>query len=493
MKKLLLLTALIPLLTACSTKVEPFWPQSFEELKGHKVALLEGSGQQAYCMSVWKDAGIEFQCYPSRTDALTAVVQNKADVAVTSESEAFDEMFRRMNLTMSHRIPELRFDIGFAAKKGNSSLVQELSQVIDSLKADGTIDDMLERWMDPDKIDLRQNMVLPPISPQPERTDKVLRIGITGVNPPYEVLIDNKWTGYEIELLQRFAAARGYDLKLDFYQLSNLISSLDADKIDLISSSLFINEERQRKVDFAAPHFNLMAAFCVLDQSKVQKSLWTRIRESAYYSLVAESRWELIAQGFVATLKISVLALLLGSILGALICWMNMSRSKALKKTARIYVIVNRNLPMLVLLLIMFYVVLAHSGLSADTVSIITFAISSSAYFCEVFRTGIQAVSHGQLEAGRALGFSAFQSFLYIIAPQAAVKALPVYKNECISLLKGTSVVGYISVLDMTKASDLIRSSSLEAFFPLLVVSALYFLLAWLISVILDKILEKLM
>ena len=479
---------LVLLLVGCGNHVEQYWPQSLDDLKGHKVGLLEGSGQQHFLMTEYNDPDIECLCYPSRTDAITAVVQNKADVAILTESEIYDETFRRMNLTLSGKIPEVQYDIAFAVRKGNTSLTGELSQVIDSLKADGTIDDMIGRWMNPENFDYRQKVVLPPMPVQPEQTEKLLRIGIADVKPPYEVMIDNRWTGYEIELLQRFAEVYGYSLKLELYQFNNLIPALETGKIDVICSSFFVNEERMRKVDFATSHYRLTAAFCVYDRSAASKeNMWSRICESVHYSLIVENRWKLIVEGFWATMKISILALLLGSLLGAVVCRMRMGRNRVLRKTAEIYVTILRNLPMLVLLLIMYYVLFAHSGLSATVVSILAFAVGSSAYYCEVFRTGIQSVDRGQMEAGRALGFSDFKAFFLIVAPQAAVRALPVYKNECISLLKGTAVVGYISVLDMTKASDLIRNSSLEAFFPLLVISVLYFLIAWGISAFLDR------
>lgn len=485
--------ALILHLAACDRGKEQFWPQSFEELEGHNVALLEGSAQQDYCTKWYKDSGINFQIYPSRADAMTAVVQGKADVAILNAAETFNDSFNRMNLKVCHSIGELKFDIGFAVKKGNTALLEQTSQFIDSLKNDGTLDEMTGRWMNPDNLNLRQNVVLPLLPALPENPENVLIVGVADVKSPYELMIDNKWTGYEIEILQRFAAARGYNLQLEIFQFNSLIPALETGKIDIICSSFFINEERMRRVDFTTPHCSTLAAFCVhVNSSAKQGGIWSRIKESAYYSLVVDSRWELIVQGFAATVKIAFLALILGSIFGALICWMHMSRSRFLSRFARIYVTLMRNLPMLVLLLIMFYVVLAHSGLSAPAVSIIAFAMSSGAFFCEIFRTGIQSVSHGQMEAGLALGMSPFRTFCLVVAPQAAVRSLPVYKNECISLLKGTAVVGYISVIDMTKASDLIRSSSLEAFFPLMVISVLYFLIAWFISVLLDKLIDRL-
>ena len=150
-----------------------------------------------------------------------------------------------------------------------------------------------------------------------------------------------------------------------------------------------------------------------------------------------------------------------------------------------------RGTPILVLLMIFFYVIFASTGLSASIVAIITFALNMGAYSSEIFRTAIESVDKGQGEASAAMGFSKLQTFVYIVFPQAVRRIIPVYKGEVISLLKMTSVVGYIAVVDLTKASDIIRSRTFDAFFPLIVVAVIYFLLAWLLGFALDSLNKK--
>jgi len=124
-------------------------------------------------------------------------------------------------------------------------------------------------------------------------------------------------------------------------------------------------------------------------------------------------------------------------------------------------------------------------------IAIITFALNMGAYSSEMFRTAIQSVDKGQTEAGIALGFTKIQTFIYVVFPQALKRVIPVYKGEVISLLKMTSIVGYVAVVDLTKASDIIRSRTFDAFFPLIVVAVIYFLLAWLLGIALDKLNNK--
>ena len=135
--------------------------------------------------------------------------------------------------------------------------------------------------------------------------------------------------------------------------------------------------------------------------------------------------------------------------------------------------------------MIIFYVVFASVDIDPAIVAVIAFGMNFAAYVSEMFRTGIEGVDNGQTEAGIAMGFSKIKTFIYIVLPQATRRILPVFKGEVISLVKMTSIVGYIAVQDLTKASDIIRSRTFDAFFPLIMVAVLYFLISWLLMMIL--------
>ncbi|HEY8157068.1 MAG TPA: amino acid ABC transporter permease [Methylobacter sp.] len=176
---------------------------------------------------------------------------------------------------------------------------------------------------------------------------------------------------------------------------------------------------------------------------------------------------------------ISIFATLLGTLLGALVCFMRMSKRTVLNLPARIYINILRGMPVLVLLMLIFYVVFASVDINPVLVAIIAFGMNFAAYVSEIFRSGIEGVGKGQIEAGIAMGFTKFKTFVYIVLPQTVQRILPVYKGEFISLVKMTSIVGYIAVQDLTKASDIIRSRTFDAFFPLVMVAILYFVIAW--------------
>ena len=199
----------------------------------------------------------------------------------------------------------------------------------------------------------------------------------------------------------------------------------------------------------------------------------------------------MILDGLQVTLSITLCATLLGTLLGGLVCWMRMSQYRWLQQVAKVYIELMRGTPVLVLLMLMYYVVMAPLDATGIVVAIVTFAMNTAAYISEMLRTTIQGIDRGQTEAGLALGFTPRQTFFKIVLPQVVKKVMPVYQGEVVSLLKGTSVVGYIAVSDMTRASDLIRSRTFDAFFPLIVTAIIYFLMAWLIGLLLQSIVQR--
>ena len=215
------------------------------------------------------------------------------------------------------------------------------------------------------------------------------------------------------------------------------------------------------------------------------------LTESFYNNLIAEDRYKMVLDGLQVTLLITFWAVILGTLLAGLVCWMRMSQRRWLQQTAKVYIELMRGTPVLVLLMLMYYVVMAPIDATGIVVAIVTFAMNTAAYISEMLRTTIQGIDRGQTEAGLALGFTPRQTFFKIVLPQVVNAVMPVYQGEVVSLLKGTSIVGYIAVADMTRASDLIRSRTFDAFFPLIVTAIIYFLMAWLIGLLLQSFVQR--
>lgn len=220
----------------------------------------------------------------------------------------------------------------------------------------------------------------------------------------------------------------------------------------------------------------------------MEYNCFQRINDVFYNNLILENRYLLIWDGFKMTCYISLLSILIGTVLSVFICLMNMNRRKWMRFLARSYVDLLKAIPQVVLLLIMFYIIFAQYDVNNVLIASITFALSFSAYVSEIFKNSIENIDKGQKEAGIALGFNKIQIFCYIILPQALKQIFPLYKGEIISLVKLTAIVGYIAIQDITKTADIIRSRTFDAFFPFIVVTILYFLLAWILTKIISLI-----
>ena len=215
----------------------------------------------------------------------------------------------------------------------------------------------------------------------------------------------------------------------------------------------------------------------------------TELHYIFFETLIVDNRWMLIVKGLWATVIITLLSLALGTLLGGGIYMMTLSRRSWVRKTAQYYRLIVRGIPLLVLLLFFFYVVL--SGGNGILAAVIAFGISFSNLTCTLFQSSIETVGKDQIEAGRALGFTNLQNWLYIVRPQALKNALPAYKYQAVAMVKSTAIVGYVAVTDLALATENIRSATGQSFLPLLLITILYFILAWLLTKLLDYIAYK--
>lgn len=487
--RLFTLFVLVTVLAGCGKNENRFIPKSLADLRGHTVAVNSGTTQERIArLSTDED---KVQCLPGGLDALVALNSGQCDVALVERNNMFCDEFARLDIEEAFTDSTTQEPLACALRKDDSKLHQEFTEFFDSINACGRLAEIKSRWLNPlltnnlKKVVIRQKDV-------PTTGKRVLHLGSDGSYPPYDIMVRNEMTGYEVELWQRFAIERGYGLICEVYTFDALLPALQSKKIDVIAAGMSVTPDRQTKVLFTpADDYSVTTALIRKADSESGKSFFESVKDSFDRSLVQQNRWKMIVEGFWTTIWIFLGSLIIGVILGAFISYMQMSKHKLLSITANCYIDLMRNIPILVLLLVMYYIILANSGLSAMMVAIIASAMNFGAYIAVMFTTGIRAVDRGQTEAGLALGYTPLQTFTYIIAPQAARHIIPVFQGEAISLLKGTSIVGYISIVDLTKASDLIRNSSFEAFFPLIFVTVIYFVLAWLLSKSLDMLMKK--
>ena len=235
-------------------------------------------------------------------------------------------------------------------------------------------------------------------------------------------------------------------------------------------------------------------------------SAWfAKVQQSFVNDFIVDDRWKYIVSGLRITILVTILALLIGLALGVVTAmirsthdqtnpgWLKSPGSFLLKLAnaiCKLYITVIRGTPTLVQLLIMNFIVLLSS--TKVTVAVITFGINSGAYVAEIIRGGILGVDSGQMEAGRSLGLSYVTTMKDIVLPQAMKSALPALINEMITLLKETSICGYIGLNELTRGGDIVRGITFEAMFPLFTVAAIYLIMVLFIQWIMGKVERRL-
>jgi len=375
----------------------------------------------------------------------------------------------------------LKGTAGAGFRKEDSLICIQFNDYLMGIRASGEYDTWLDKWKTASDSMADASLLVPKHDIKPG--ERALHVGIT-ITYPYLFLKENNLTGIEVDLFNRFCERAGYPVDYEIYDFSALIPALNSGKIDVILSHMRKTEERARKVLFSDAYIEGGgAAVCRSlggEGAGVRSGLMERMKESFRNNLVVEQRWKLMANGFGVTVRISVLSILAAVMAGSVMCRMRMSRRRMVSSPTGVVINLIRGIPLLVILMIMFYVIFSSSRITGTWVTVISFGLYYGAYFSEVFRTGMESVDKGQWEAGSALGLNRFQVFRKIAFPQAMSRIVPVLKGEVIALIKMTSVVGYVAVVDLTKASDIIRARTLDAFFPLILVSVVYILLAWL-------------
>lgn len=417
----------------------------------------------------------------TEADGIQALRQGIADVHVTDEVAFTAQMRRELGIKLAFRGEE-RFDVAFAVRKGNNELREEMNRFILESRASGNLDAILAHWL--------EGTPAPEIDRGEISEDATPLRCVTAINmaPICYVGEGGAWMGMDADILQRFAAWSGRPFEMKFQDFGAAMVALSTGQCDVVNACLYVTEERKQSVDFTEPYYLCRGGYFVIDKEDAAViGFGDRLRSN----LITEGRWRLITDGLWITLVITVFSILLGTMLGAGVCAMLRSRRKWVRKTVEVYGALIQGIPTLVLLLIMFYVVLAGAGLSGTIVAIITFALCFAWSSGSIFSSAISSVPKGQTEAGLSLGFTPLRTFTGIVFPQALQKALPLYTGECVALLKSTSIVGYIAIMDLTRASDLIRSRTFDALIPLLVVTIAYFVLAWLIRLLFNLFLKK--
>jgi len=360
--------------------------------------------------------------------------------------------------------------------KENTELLEKINSVIEKYEEDGTLDALKEKWIYSTDIDSKKIEV-----GEYDAPNGTLKIAIDPSYTGLSFLSNGEYKGYEVELINLIAKELGYKLEYSTEKFSGLIAAVSSKKSDIGIGCITKTEERSQSVAFSSTTvLNSIVAIVnpVFSDTTTKTSFWDDVKTSFNRTFVIENRWKMIVEGFLTTLIITIASIILGTIMGFFYSFALRSENKIIRKITGFFSNIYTGMPIVVVLLILFYVVFAKSRISALMVAIIGLSIDFCISTASILNTGVMGVSAGQKLAAIALGYKKIKVFTKIVLPQAANQMFPQYQAAIGGLIKATAVVGYITVEDLTRITDIIRSRTYEAFFPLLATALIYLVLA---------------
>ncbi len=301
---------------------------------------------------------------------------------------------------------------------------------------------------------------------------------------PFAYIKDGKPAGIDVDLVARFCAEYGYRLEIMQMDFAAILPAVLTGKCDFGSGGIAYTAERAETFYYSEFTMESYSAIAVLkgSGSYEQKDLAASVRESFAKTFLREDRWKLFAEGAWNTVLITLLSVFFGTLLGFAAYLLVRGENRIADLLVRIMVWLIQGMPAVVFLMVLYYIIFAGAGISGLAVAVIGFSLIFGASMYGMICSGVDAVDKGQAEAAYALGYRDREAFFRIILPQAAMHFLPVYKGQITTLLKATAVVGYVTVLDLTKMGDIVRSRTYEPFFPLIAVTVMYFILSGILT-----------
>lgn len=442
--------------------------KTIDELNGKKMGCMSGSIFSEFIERILPDSQIIY--FNNRDELLLALRQDKICGYLADKPVGLVNCYQNPDIGyIDYDLEEIQYGVCFPK---DSSLKDQYNEYLRKINNNGKIIELQEKWIKQNGIEEHYEI------PKLEGKNGTVKICTTVDAAPFVFYKNNQYEGYEVELAYGFAQEYGYDIEIESTNFGSLIPAIAAGRFDMSFNGIYITDERKKSVDFSDPDYISNAVAIVKKDVEIEnKSFFETLKEKFISTFIVEDRYLMILNGIGITLLISVASTFIGTLLGVILYLLSRKNNYIKKFFNAIYYFLS-GLPIVVLLMIMFYIVFARSSLSGTVVSIICFSIMFGGTTYSLLNTGINAIDKGQLEAGLALGYTENKTLFKFILPQALRIVMPTYNSEVVSLVKSSSIVGYITVQDITRVSDMIRSRTYDAFFPLIVTAIIYFVLS---------------
>ena len=454
--------------------------ESFDQLSGKKVSMLTGAPFEDLVSSFVPDVG-SFTYYNNMPDMILGLKTGKTDAFLNNNALATLAVNKNPELALfPQSLKDGMFGIAFNKDDDSRGKWQE---AFDSIPKE-TIDELWNKWTGAD-----ENVKQPTIQDWPGSNGEVTVACCDSLEPMSYIGNSGQIMGFDIDII--LLMAKELDMHVEFIpmEFAAELSYVQLGKALMGVGSIIVTDERKEAVDFIEYY---PASFVLVvrkaSTSGGSASFWADIRSSFEKTFIRENRWKLFANGVLTTLEITILSIIFGTAFGFVIFMLCRKDNKYANSITNACIKIVQGMPMVVLLMVLYYIIFGKVSVSGIIVSVIGFTMTFAASVYGLLKIGVSAVDKGQYEAAYALGYPDHKIFFKIILPQALPHVISAYKSSIVELIKATAVVGYIAVQDLTKIGDIVRSRTYDAFFPLIAIAVIYFALEWFIGLIISRI-----
>ncbi len=453
---------------------------TLEDFEHAVIGVQTGTTHEAIAKKRFPEATIKN--FTSSSDLILSLQQGKIDGFVKN---IFYYTVAKRDVSGLEMIPEAiestQKGIVFNKNERGEELKAQMDEFLAELKSDGTLDSMYDVWMGEKEPDVTLDYS------HLTGENGTIRYVMCAEQKPFSYMKDGKYVGYDVELIIKFCEKYGYSLKIESVSFSSIVPGIVSGKYDIAAAGIDISAERAESVLFSEPYMENEVVMVTWGGDS-GGSFFDSVKDGFEKTFIRENRWQLILHGIGVTLLITAVAAAAGTALGFGLYILSRSGKKIVLGICAVYTRIIAGLPAVVLLMILFYVVFAKAAIDGIWVASIGFALITGAFVYKNLALSVSGIDKGQTEGALALGYTDKLAFFKIVLPQAMRSFMPAYQGEIVSLLKSTAIVGYIAVEDLTKISDIIRSNTYEAFFPLIATAIIYFILTWIIAIVIGKI-----
>lgn len=473
--------------TACSAQSSTTVINNVKDINGKRIGILVGTLFEDTAYEDFPSSSITF--YNTYADLIQALKSGKIDTFLCDDAtaKALCDIDYKISF-LPQLITNEKYGPVFRRTEDGQRICEKFNRFIYNYSERGDLSILQGKWINSGK---GGRDIFYKFQDLPD-VNGTIKIAAVNDTEPFSFVSFGLLTGYEVGLMYDFCKEYGFAAEIVSTDIDDVFSGVSVGKYDIGIGLLSYTEERNEKFLFSTPDYEGGAVAVVLTTvAQESNGFFGSIANGFDKTFVRENRWQMFLSGIGVTLLISIVATILGTIIGFALYTLGFylrDKNRAFLKFLDLYVLFVKRMPIVVFLMIAYYAIFGNTNISGLVISIIAFTFTFAATVIDLFHSTVSKIDNGQFNAALSLGYTEMQAFGKFLLPQANRAIANDFKESIISLVQATAVVGYISVEDLTKISDLVRSRSYETVFPLVATAIIYILIAWVLTLIIRNI-----